>query len=125
VQGETTTAFSERMNSNQLSYLTELMQFGPACLDQQEYEARLEVRLQEYYQVLAEGLLQRRGKNYLEFHKTWLRNLGIPLSRRRLFRGFCGAAWNGISHPMTAVKSLFRWWGKAVAPRKKSAGDRA
>jgi glycosyltransferase involved in cell wall biosynthesis len=125
VQGETTTAFSERMNSIQLSFLTELIQYGPACLNKEEYDARLQVRLREYYHVLAEGLLQRRGENYLEFHKNWLRYLGIPLSWRRLFLGLCNAVWNGVSHPVAAVKSLSRWWGKARASKKKVAGVRA
>src|SRR5882672_7308544 len=84
IQGESNTTFSERMNSIQLSFLTELIQYGPACLDKKEYEARLKARLREYYQVLAEGLLQMRGKSYFEFHKNWLRNLGIPLSWSRL-----------------------------------------
>jgi glycosyltransferase involved in cell wall biosynthesis len=125
MQGETNTTFTERMNSIQLSFLTELIQYGPSSLDGKEYEDRLEVRLREYYQVLAEGLLQMRGKNYFEFHKNWLRNLGIPLSWSRLLGGFCRAIWNGISHPAAAVNSLMRWWGKSGAPKKTSAGARA
>ncbi len=66
-----------------------------------------------------------RGKNYFEFHKNWLRNLGIPLSWSRLFGGFCKAIWNGVSHPVAAVKSLGRWWGTAMVARKTSAGTRA
>ncbi len=125
IQGESNTTFSERMNSIQLSFLTELIQYGPACLDKKEYEDRLKIRLREYYQVLAEGLLQMRGRRYFEFHKNWLRNLGIPLSWSRLFRGFCMAVWHGVSHPVAAVKSLARWWGKATASKKASAGARA
>jgi glycosyltransferase involved in cell wall biosynthesis len=125
IQGESNTTFSERMNSIQLSFLTELIQFGPACLDEKEYEDRLKFRLREYYHVFAEGLLQMRGKNYFEFHKNWLRNLGIPLNWSRLLRGFCMAVWNGVSHPVAAVKSLARWWGKATASKKMSAGVRA
>jgi hypothetical protein len=75
--------------------------------------------------VLAEGLLQMRGKKYLEFHKNWLRNLGIPLSWSKLFGGLCKAIWNGVSHPVAAVRSLARWWGKAPVAKKASAGARA
>jgi glycosyltransferase involved in cell wall biosynthesis len=125
IQGESNATFSERMNSIQLSFLTELIQYGPACLDKKEYEDRLEIRLREYYQVLAEGLLQKRGKKYFEFHRDWLRDLGIPLSWSRLFRGFCKAIWNGVSHPLAAVKSLARWWGQAAPSKKTSTGVRA
>jgi glycosyltransferase involved in cell wall biosynthesis len=118
IQGESNTTFSERMNSIQLSFLTELIQYGPACLDKKEYEARLKVRLREYYQVLAEGLLQMRGKSYFEFHKNWLSNLGIPLSWSSLLGGFCKAIWNGVSHPVKAMKSLSRWRSKTSVPKK-------
>ncbi len=119
---ESNTTFSERMNSIQLSFVTELIQYGPSCLERNEYEQRLRVRLEQYYQVLAEGLLQMRGRSYFEFHKNWLRNLGIPLSWSKLFRGFCMAAWNGLSRPVTAVKSLARWWSKAPVPKKPVSG---
>ena len=125
IQGESNATFSERMNSIQLSFLTELMEYGPACLDKKEFEERFEIRLREYYQVLAEGLLQMRGKRYFEFHKNWLDHLGIPLSWSRVFGGLCKAIWNGVSHPIAAARSLSRWWGKAPAPKKTSAGARA
>jgi glycosyltransferase involved in cell wall biosynthesis len=121
-QDGSNTTFSERMNSIQLCFLTELMQFGPACLDKKELEDRLEVRLTEYYQVLAEGLLQMRGKEYFEFHKKWLRTLGIPLNWNKLLRGFCMAGWNGVSHPGAAIKSLTRWWSKVPALKRASSG---
>jgi glycosyltransferase involved in cell wall biosynthesis len=122
---ESNTTFSERMNSIQLSFVTELIQYGPSCLEKNEYEHRLDVRLREYYQVLAEGLLQMRGGSYFEFHKNWLCNLGIPLSWGKLLRGFCMAAWNGVVHPVAAVKSLARWWSKAPAPKKAGSGAKS
>src|SRR5260370_22104330 len=125
IQGESNTTFSERMNSIQLSFLTELIQYGQACLDKKEYEHRLEVRLREYCQVVAEGLLQMRGNSYFEFHKNWLHDLGIPLSWSRLSRGFGMAVWTGVSPPVAAVKSLARWWGRAIAAKKPSVAVRA
>jgi hypothetical protein len=122
---ESNTTFSERMNSIQLSFVTELIQYGPSCLEKNEYQHRLAVRLREYYQVLAEGLLQMRGKSYFEFHKNWLRNLGVPLSWSKLLRGFGMAAWNGVSHPVAAVKSLARRWSKAPASNKAGSGARS
>src|SRR5260370_516807 len=125
IQGESNTTFAERMNSIHLSFLTELIQYGPTCLDEKEHENRLEIRLREYYQVLAEGLLQMRGKNYFEFNMNWVRNLGFPLSSGRLLGGFCKAFWKGASNPVKAMKSLFRWWSKTNAPKKVSAGAQA
>jgi glycosyltransferase involved in cell wall biosynthesis len=107
--------FTESMNSLHLCLLTELIQYGPQCLDKEEYEARLEDRLKIYYQVFAEGLLQLRGKKYIEFHRNWLRYLGIPLKFSRLLRGFCSAIFNGLVHPASAMKSVARRWHRERA----------
>src|SRR6266446_4317711 len=88
-QHDSHATFTERMNSIHLSYLTELIQFGPKCLDASEYENRLADRLSIYYQVFAEGLLQLRGRKYYEFHRDWLSYLGAPLSAPRMLGGFC------------------------------------
>jgi hypothetical protein len=74
--------------------------------------------LSVYYQVLAEGLLQMRGRKYFEFHRDWLAYLGMPLSPWRLFRGFCGALLSGLAHPIKAVKSISRRWPLAWQRQK-------
>ena len=121
---ESNTSFTDRMNSIELCYLTELIQYGPACLNEKEYRQRLEARLSKYYQVLAEGLLQMRGKSYREFHKKSRETLGIPLSYFRLFKGFCGAVLEGISHPWRAIESLSRWWPKPKAQPRVQTQNR-
>lgn len=123
-RAESNTAFSERMNSIQLSFLTELIQYGPYCLNKEEYEGRLRVLLREYYRVFAEGLLQMRGKSYFEFHKKWLENLGIPLNWSELFLGFGMAMLAGVSHPVASARSLARWWSRAL-PSMPASGTKA
>jgi glycosyltransferase involved in cell wall biosynthesis len=111
-QNESHSTFADRMNTIHLSFLTELLVYGPKYLDQAEYDQRFNLRLKEYYQALAEGLLQMRGKKYWEHHQKRLRELGIPFSWLGLFKGFCMAIWNGLSHPGLAAKSLARWWAQ-------------
>jgi glycosyltransferase involved in cell wall biosynthesis len=105
--------FAERMNSIQLSFLTEFIQFGQLCLDEREYRQRMKVLLRDYYRVLAEGLLQLRGKSYWQFHRKWLHDLGIPLSWSGLLVGVLMAGTNALSHPVLALQSLGRWWPQA------------
>ena len=109
-RGESNTSFAERMNSLQLGFLTDLLEFGPIFLDKDEYRQRLKVLTNDYYKVLAEGLLQMRGKSYWEFHRGWLRNLGVPISWTKLMGGCVRAMLDGISHPTRAFGSLSRWW---------------
>lgn len=112
-QNESHSTFAERMNTIHLTFLTELLEYGPKYLDQAEYDRRFNFRLKEYYQIFAEGLLQMRGREYWEHHQKRLRDLGIPFSWFGLFRGFCMAIWNGLSHPGRAAKSLAHWWPQA------------
>ena len=121
-QNESHSTFADRMNTMHLSFVTELLEYGPKCLNQDEYKRRFNFRVKEYYQVLAEGLLQLRGRDYWAHHKKRLRELGIPLSWFFLLRGFCMAIWNGLSHPSLAAKSIARWWPQAQHKgRSKSA----
>ena len=119
-QDESHATFTQSMNSEHLSLLTELIQFGPNCLDEQEYQARLEDRLNIYYQALAEGLLEMRGRKYFEFHRNWLRYLGLPLSSARLLKGFCAAIFNGLMHPLRALRSITHRWSVAFSARSST-----
>jgi glycosyltransferase involved in cell wall biosynthesis len=121
-QNESNATFTDRMNSLHLCHLMELREYGLLCLEEREYRDRLKARLKQYYQVLAEGLLQMRGKGYWEYHRNALRQLGIRLSPFALLRGFSMAALNGLLHPVQAFRSLERWWPSAVK-HKKSTGN--
>jgi glycosyltransferase involved in cell wall biosynthesis len=119
-QNESNATFTDRMNSLHLCNLMELREYGLLCLNEQEYRDRLASRLTQYYQVLAEGLLQRRGRAYWEYHRSALRQLGIPLSPLALSLGFCRAAWHGLSHPVQAFQSVRRWWLAAGARKVRT-----
>lgn len=114
---ESNTTFTDRMNSIHLSFLTELKEFGPHFLDPNEYRRRFDFRLREYYRVLAEGLLQLRGKAYWQFHIQRLKALGIPLNWSWLFRGFCGAIVHALTHPVLTARSFARWFPRSLPQR--------
>ena len=123
-RADSTSSFSEKMNSMPLCMLTELVQFGPTFLSEPEYQRRLNALWKEYYRILAEGILQLRGKKYWDFHKNWLRMLGVQMSWSGLLGGFCAAAINGLSHPFQALKSLARWWPQAPARMQSKTAKR-
>jgi glycosyltransferase involved in cell wall biosynthesis len=57
----------------------------PAFLTNQEYADRLEALLDEYYSnVLAVSCFKSRSKEFWEFHRRRLRDLGYPLLGKRL-----------------------------------------
>jgi glycosyltransferase involved in cell wall biosynthesis len=115
------TSFAKSMNSFHLAWLTELVEYGPLCLNERQYQDRLEVQLKAYYDVLAGSALQFRGGAYWDFHKNRLRTIGIPLDRTRLFKAVCWAILNQLLHPLRAAKSVAHWWPKAFARTQSTA----
>jgi glycosyltransferase involved in cell wall biosynthesis len=126
-RGESNTSFAEKMNSIELSFLTELLEFGPGLLSDEEYQQRLQTQSRKYYQVLAEGLLQRRAPKYWQFHRDCLRRFGVDISTTGLITGFFRAFTNALLHPSRAVQSAVRWWSKAPAsaPAERSSASEA
>lgn len=110
------TSFTDSIHSLHLAWLTELIEYGPRCLNERECQERLQARLKDYYKVLAESALQLREKSYWKFHENWLLTLGIPLDRARLFKAICVAAVGRLLHPLHAAKRVVRWWSR-VLPR--------
>ncbi len=89
------TSFHQQLNSNILGRLTVLIKYGPACLSHEEYEKRLEQRLQSYYRFLGQSILQQREKEFWDYHKQWFERLGLLLSKIELLKA--------------TVKELYPW----------------
>jgi glycosyltransferase involved in cell wall biosynthesis len=118
------TSFASSINSFHLGWLTDLVQFGPLCLDEKEYRDRLQFRLTDYYQFLAESALQLRDSAFWDFHKDWLRTLGIPFSPGRLFKALCVAVGRRLSHPIQSGRSILHWWPRALSRKLSNEPDR-
>lgn len=75
---------SRELNSLAASILRELIVYGPYYLLPDEYPQRLEAVIAEYYNFLAKGFLQRRNKEFWDYHEGKLKEQGIGFSRFRL-----------------------------------------
>jgi len=65
--------------------LGDLLKFGPFYLQANEFKATLRDRLRDYYRFLGRGVFERRRKGFLAFHAAKLKELGLSLSRLRVF----------------------------------------
>jgi glycosyltransferase involved in cell wall biosynthesis len=83
---ESLTSFVHRFNTRRLANFVIFLQYGPVYLTEEEYEARLKQLLEHYYRFLATGIFELKGKEFWNYHRDELKNLGYPLSATRLIR---------------------------------------
>ncbi len=104
---EASTAFSRRMNSFLPGDLTCLVKYGPVYLTPEEYQKRFRQRTSEYYRFLAKGLLDRREKEFWQYHAKELASLGYPIQRLRLVRACLPIAVSEyLFHPLRIVRGI-------------------
>jgi glycosyltransferase involved in cell wall biosynthesis len=72
------------INTQAADILLGLIEYGPKYLTETEYDARLKDYRDNYYRVLATGLLNRRSREFWSYHKGIIRGLGYPLYGWRL-----------------------------------------
>ena len=85
-RGSLTFSVARRLNTYLLGHLKILSQYGAVFLEPAEYARVLEQRLDVYYTFLARALLTPDGREIWVYHRDGLRELGFPVSRRRLSR---------------------------------------
>jgi glycosyltransferase involved in cell wall biosynthesis len=85
LHSDSATSFSERFNTFLLGTLTILTKYGHIYLDSAEYESFLKKHMKAYYTFLGQSMFRRRGKEFLDYHKNGIRDLGHSFSRIKLF----------------------------------------
>lgn len=83
---EAATMLTRKFSTFKLSTLYILLKYGPIYLSDQEFKQKLARRLDRYYHFLAKSAFEMREKEFWEYHKSELEELGLPLSRLRLFK---------------------------------------
>jgi glycosyltransferase involved in cell wall biosynthesis len=71
---------SRELNTAAPGILHELVAFGPYYLTPEEYTACLKSLVSKYYNFLTTSFLQRRHKDFWDYHKTKLKEEGIEFS---------------------------------------------
>jgi len=108
---ESQTSIHRRLNTGILGKLAVLTKYGPVCLSSEEYEKRLEQRMQSYYAFLGSSVLQRREKEFWDYHKAGLKKLGFSLSWVRLTTATIRESYrklviNCLLYPRTTAQSI-------------------
>ena len=103
-----TVSVARRLNTYLLGHLRILLAYGPVYLSPGEYGRVLEERLELYYKFLARALVAADRDEIWRYHTAGLRELGLPLSRRRLVRAMLQEIGRAALRPGTSLRQLAR-----------------
>jgi glycosyltransferase involved in cell wall biosynthesis len=98
-----TFTIARRLNTYLLGHLAILKTYGPVYLTRQEYDLVLKERLDTYYTFLVRTFLAPGGREIWRYHRDGLRNLGVPLERRRLARALMRQVLQVVLSPGTEL----------------------
>lgn len=93
---ETETAFAKRLKTYFLGNLTVLIKYGPIYLSESEYRKIIKKRFKEYYRLLGKSIFKTREKEFWDYHKKGMIELGYPLSKTKILRESIIVLYNRI-----------------------------
>lgn len=101
-ENETNTSFAKRFNTYILGDLMILKKYGPLYFSNEEYNELLKKLLKYYYRVLAGGAFKLRGKEYWNFHRKGLKELGYSLNPAKVVGTMMTILYNKILDTLRA-----------------------
>lgn len=88
VHPEQQSSFANKFNTYIPAYLHVLKKYGPACLTNEEYHDLFKKKLKSYYRFLGNSILKNRGKEFWDYHKKNLEELGHPFNSLKAITSF-------------------------------------
>ena len=105
----TQTSQSKKINRYTSANLDDLMQYGKFYLSEKELKKMIRKNLDEYYGYLSFCVIKGKGKEFWDYHKNRLEELGQPISAVKLIKGFIIAIVKKIKEPSEkAIKRLIQ-----------------
>ena len=108
---------SAEMNRFAPAYIKDLVEYGPLYLSQAELRRRLGEEIHGYHRFLAANLVQRRGREFWDYHRACLDELGHPMTRLRLARAAVTLLVRASLNPGDAIAKS---WTRMFAPSPRA-----
>lgn len=105
---QTQSSKSAKMNRYLSSCLNDLLTYGHFYLSTEEYEKLLREQVNAYYSFLAVNSFSRRGKEFWDYHRSRLNELGFPITVPRLLNAGGKRALKEALNPGHAFKRLLK-----------------
>ena len=97
---EANTAFAKRINTFIAGQLLVLKKYGPIYLSDKECQKAIQIYLKKYYNLLAKHVFKLKEKEFWQFHKNELKNLGYPVDYLRLCKYLFIVLYNKVLEKM-------------------------
>lgn len=110
IHGKTQSSRSKDINRYSSAVLNDLIQYGPLYLSPEEFKRLLKKRLNDYYQFLGFNMFGFRGKEFWNYHRSRLEELGHPVTTPKLFKGVFIKLLREAINPGQAVGKTFRYF---------------
>ena len=109
VHQQTQSHVSRSLNAYLSSRLSDVIEYGPSCLSEDELTRRVEELVDEYYRYLAGNAVHFRDRAFWQYHKRRLKECGHPFSRARFAKAITAKLMDLALNPkQTAEKALRR-----------------
>jgi len=83
-----------------------LLRYGPLYLNAEEFLARKESVVAQYYRALGGCFWKSKGREYWRFHQSRLKDIGIKLEWAKVAKAAIAEAMVEARNPMTAVRKV-------------------
>jgi glycosyltransferase involved in cell wall biosynthesis len=119
----TETSRSKDLNRYSSAYLNDLVLYGPSYLDKQEFARLLNTNVQSYHRFLAINyFVGSRDKDFWNYHKSGLNELGYPFTLRALLKATGLAFFQAALHPGFVIRKIWERFQRDPAKLGKERG---
>lgn len=91
---ESTTTFIHRFQTTVSGRLEILLRYGPVFLSDREFQTERRRLIHGYHAFLARSILAGKEREFLDYHRSALKKMGVPLRPLRLLRAIVAEALN-------------------------------
>ena len=95
-----------KLDAGSVGNLEVLLQYGPRYLSPTEFTERKKEVFDAYYRGLGGYILKMRGREFWNFHRSRLREIGCDLSWGRIAREAIKEAVTEAKNPVTAMRKI-------------------
>lgn len=95
-ENEAMTTFAKRVNSYILGDLMILKKYGPIYLNDDEFRQILNLSIKNYYRFLAKSIFKNKGKEFWNYHKSGLKEIGYSINLIKLASASIVVLYNKI-----------------------------
>lgn len=107
-QDQTISSASQRLSLGPLPRISDLLSYGQFYLNREEFEKWLKINLNQYYRLLASKVLDFEGKEFWDFHKSQLMELGYPFKKSLIIKAFFKEIIRLLLYPQQGCSMILR-----------------